>query len=222
MSADLTLPASSFWLRPNPKYSGQSPIAALFSRLTAKFGDDWTHQFVGASAEESARLRENWEREWADAFVKAKLSPAHVNMALYGWNRLGKVPNLGEFLAAAVPVPDPEVAFQEAAENMRRMKYGHPYQWSHPALYWAAMEVGPDDMRGLTWSVIKARWTRNLYAQLRRLQWPPVPRFEPTAATYRRPGPSRVGEVLRVIDQASEGRASDAVRATSRRRVVGQ
>lgn len=179
MANELDVPGNNFWLRPNPRYEASAPIAALWLRLAAKFGVAWTSAFVGESSEETARLRSAWEREWADAFTKAGIKPAQVRVALYGCNRLRKAPGLGEFLALAAPVPDAEMAFREAVRNLAAMRYGEPFAWSHPAVYWAAMALGADEVRQHSWTVMAVGWRRCLSEQLRRSDWPPVPEYQP-------------------------------------------
>jgi len=165
----------NWWSKANPAYEGGSPIATLWLRLSAKYLERWARQFQGADETERLAKRMTWESEWADGLSKAAVTGRQAKMALYACNRLAAPPTLPEFLALAMPIPDAEVALLEAKRNLRAMQAGSEFAWSHPAVYWAAMAVGADEVRTATWASHRSRWVKALSDQLKRTDWPEAP-----------------------------------------------
>ena len=117
-----------------------------------------------------------WARELAD-FSKTEI--------LCGLNacRSGRrfPPSLPEFLELCRPPMDPEVAFYQAVEQMKRRLYGYREkthgadEWPVPALYWAARDLMPDLLLQ-PHAVLRARWKHAL--ELRLAECPgPVPPY---------------------------------------------
>lgn len=141
----------------------------LFNRLDGMYPIRWRSAFPG---EDSIR---NWREAWADAFVDAQLTPQHVAAGIracvrqYDWP-----PSIAEFVKACRPQLDAEAAFAEACEQMRARESGCD-QWSHRAVYWAAVEFGTWNLRNSSWQTAKARWIRIFEAKLRQDDLPEVP-----------------------------------------------
>jgi len=96
------------------------------------------------------------------------------------------------------PALDPEAAYHEAVREMARRDEGAD-QWSHAAIFWAAVEVGGHDLMASTWQTMRSRWRRALEAQLARRDLPPVPPRAPAL-----PAPPRAAaspEVLRLLGE---------------------
>jgi hypothetical protein len=53
-------------------------------------------------------------------------------------------------------------------------------QWSHPAIYWAAISVSSVDLLNSTYGSIKGRWEKTFADELGKGSWPPGP--EPRTA----------------------------------------
>ena len=180
MSLMLSPPSSSEPLRPDW-------VRALFAKLSARYGTLFADRYAGVPQDV---LIAEWGAELAG------LTGDDIRHGLDGCRDLKFPPTLPEFLALCRPPIEPHTAFMEALRNMRERDLGNNPAWSHPAIYWAAVEVTYFDMRQSAYSAIKARWERALADQLRQRSWPDIPR-----ALVSLPAPSQ-----------SKG-PSDAVRA---------
>jgi len=69
----------------------------------------------------------------------------------------------------------PEVAYHEAVRGMVARQRGELGEWSHPAVYWAAVGVSSVDLLNSTYGSIKARWEKTLADELSRGTWPDIP-----------------------------------------------
>ncbi len=69
-------------------------------------------------------------------------------------------PTLPEFLKLCRPAMDYEAAYAEACEQINRRRYGQD-KWSHPAIFWAAAELG-SDLTNMRYAEIKGRWRNAL------------------------------------------------------------
>lgn len=165
----LTLQRSA-WLE--PRQIGDRRLSLmdhLFNRLDGMYPQRWRAAFPG---EDSIR---NWREAWADAFIDAGITPQQVADGIracarqYDWP-----PSITEFLKACAPQLDAEAAFSEACEQMRLREDGRD-QWSHRAVYWAAVEFGTWDLRNASWQTAKGRWTRLLAEKLAQQDLPEVP-----------------------------------------------
>jgi hypothetical protein len=154
-------------------------IERLFDRLSgfygSKFGDLWRGCDI-----------ESVKRTWAEAL--AGYSPDEIKHGLNACLSRIFPPTLPEFLMLCRPPVDFESAFCEAVEQMRRRESGCD-EWSSPAIYWAAVQIGSFDLRNATWPVIKPRWTAVLQAQLDKREWPEIP---PRLAALPAPGQSTI------------------------------
>lgn len=144
-------------------------IDQLFYRLEAMYPQRWRAAFPSQGAIEA------WRDTWADAFVDEGITPQQVADAMracrkkYDWP-----PSLTEFLKLCVPPVDHESAFHEAVNQMRRRETGDD-TWTHPAIYWAAVEFGSWELRGASWATARIRWVRILEAKLADRNLPEVP-----------------------------------------------
>ena len=59
--------------------------------------------------------------------------------------------------------------------NLALREQGRNAEWTHPAIYWAAMDVGPFDMRTAGYPQLRSRWEKALDAQMREREIKPVP-----------------------------------------------
>lgn len=146
-----------------------SRMEVLFRRFSARWGAEFGRLFADDAA------RDAWQREWADAFAAERLTDRAVKMGLDRSRRRMSPPTLAEFLELACPVPSIEGAFAEAQTMLwRRASHGDDV-WSHPAIYWAAVDFGTVELRTASWSTSQGRWTRYLTDRLRQSWCPPVP-----------------------------------------------
>ena len=183
-------------------------IDLLWLRLNTIFGAKFSSRFT------SPELVDAWKLEWADALESDGVTFKQVTRALHHFRRKVDVgrdgvecwpPNLPEFLAVAAPVPDAQQAFFEAQQMMWRRHTTGDDEWSHPAVFWAAVDYGGVELRSAAWSSAKARWCKLLDARLRASWLPPVQRVAPVSARVEckpdrdvgRAGIARAREILR-------------------------
>src|SRR5690606_33878455 len=88
-------------------------------------------------------------------------------------------PTLPEFITLCRPVADPEIAYHEAAKGMMAREKGHLGIWSHPAVYWAAVEIGQFDLVNNGYQAVKARWSKVLSEQFAKGSWDLIPDVPP-------------------------------------------
>lgn len=142
-------------------------VTALFAKLSARYGTLFADRYAGVPQD---ILLAEWGAELAG------FSGEDIRRGLDGCRDLKFPPTLPEFIALCRPPLEPHTAFMEAMRNMHARDLGQNPEWSHPAVYWAAVEVTHYDMRQTTYSAIRARWERALADQLRQREWPAIPR----------------------------------------------
>ncbi|WP_148716859.1 replication protein P [Chitinolyticbacter meiyuanensis] len=139
------------------------PIRELWNRLDGIFSGQWRSRFPDEQAVE------NWCREWAAGLHDEMVTFAMVKNGLEQLRRqMGDEvypPTLPEFVAMCKGLPDMESAFMEAQLQAGAMNFDEDV-WSHPAIYWAAVDFGMQALRLTTWKASKARWVRLLSARL--------------------------------------------------------
>lgn len=155
----------SVWLEVHPKLN-VSLIDHLWNRLHGMYLDKWSRQFPD---EVSVA---NWQESWIAALEAKRIVPAEINEGL---NRCAEVhpvfpPTLGEFLAACRPPLPPEASFYEAVRGMAARDNGESFAWSHPAIFWAAAEVG-FELRITPYPQIASRWASVLKEVQERGSW---------------------------------------------------
>ena len=142
-------------------------VKALFAKFSARYGTLFADRYAGVPQDV---LIAEWGAELAGC------SGEDIRRGLDGCRDLKFPPTLPEFLALCRPPIEPHTAFMEAMRNLRERDLGRNPAWSHPAIYWAAVEVTHYDMRQSTYSAIRGRWERALADQLRHRAWPDIPR----------------------------------------------
>ncbi len=162
MSLTLTPPSSADAQPLRPDW-----VKALFAKLSARYGTLFADRYAGVPQD---ILLAEWGAELAG------FSGDDIRRGLDGCRDLKFPPTLPEFIALCRPPLEPHTAFMEAMRNMHARDLGQNPEWSHPAVYWAAVEVTHYDMRQTTYSAIRARWERALADQLRQREWPVIPR----------------------------------------------
>lgn len=162
---------SSMSLRPS---STERPlqadwVRALFAKLSARYGTLFADRYAGVPQD---LLMAEWGSELAG------FTGEEIRRGLDGCRDLKFPPTLPEFLALCRPPIEPHTAYIEALRNLHARDLGENPEWSHPAVYWAAVEVTHFDLRQHTYAAIRARWERALSDQLRLRAWPPIPRAQ--------------------------------------------
>jgi hypothetical protein len=164
MTGSLTLPParSPDGSQPLPKQW----VAKLFTKLTARYGTLFTDRYGGLALSE---VQEEWAEELAG------YTGNELQRGIDGCRGLKFPPTLPEFQMLCRPPLDPQVAFGEAIRNLAKRDQGEDAPWSHPAIFWASMEIGHFELRNSTYPQIKATWERVLSEQMAKRQHEPVP-----------------------------------------------
>ena len=146
-----------------------SHIEMLWRRISAIYAGQFARDF-----KDPVQI-EMWKLEWADALQQERITFKQALMALHHFRRKSlEPPSLYTFLAYASPIPDFQEAFVEARKQLPLRETGRDV-WSHPAIYWAAVDFGGFELRNTTLASGRLRWAKLLNARLR-LHWlPPIP-----------------------------------------------
>lgn len=167
-STNLANPFSK-WFDAHPALDGKSLMERLFDRLDGAYPHKWRSNFPNAQA------IDNWMTSWAEAFEEEGVTPADIKAGLkacrsqYEWP-----PSCAEFIKACRPSVSPTVAYYEAIKGLSERQKGEMGTWSHPAIYWAAVQV-QYELMGQTYSQAKALWERTLQEQMAKKEWPDIP-----------------------------------------------
>lgn len=140
--------------------------ALVVREMRLLYGAKFAQQWQGLSPRE---LRESWDQKLAG------LNEAQVRRGLAACHLREWPPTLPEFLRLCCPWMTPEVAYHEAVRGMSARQRGETGEWSHPAVYWAAVGVSSVDLLNSTYGSIKARWEKTLADELSRGTWPDIP-----------------------------------------------
>ena len=164
-------PERSGWAVPLAKLEGISLIDHLWNRLSGTYGGRWLKDFPDMQS------IENWKAAWAEALDEERVTPQEVAEGLRTCRR--KFPDwppaVGEFIQACRPWMIPEVAYHDAVAGMQARKRGEMGNWAHPAVYWAAVDVGAHDLLNCGYSVLRVRWERAFADELAAGQWREIP-----------------------------------------------
>lgn len=161
-----TCEAMSVWTTPHQKLDGVSLIDHLFNRLNGTYPNKWRANFRDLQA------IEDWRAAWAEAFDDEGLTPADIAQGIKNCHRMFDwPPSLTEFLRACRPNLEPDVAFFEAVRGMQARRNGDRGEWSHPAIFYAAVMVGQHDMLNCSYQQLESRWKKALSEQLAVGHW---------------------------------------------------
>jgi hypothetical protein len=138
-----------------------SLMDVLFQRLSGVYLGSWKTYFPSQSAVD------NWATTWAEAFEEDRITPDEIAIGIRNMRQMyvDWAPNLPQFLKACRPKLDPMAALDEAMRQMRARQECKDI-WSHPAIFWAAVEVTEHDMLNRTPADLQPRFTRALQALL--------------------------------------------------------
>lgn len=115
-----------------------------------------------------------WVSYWAEQL--AGYSDAEIRRGLAGLDGREWPPTLPEFKRLCRPPIDPQAAFYEALAGILARERGDIGEWSHPAIYWAAVKVGAFDLKNTGYGQIQKRWEAALQAVLDAGGYEPIPR----------------------------------------------
>ncbi|MES5323010.1 replication protein P [Alcaligenes phenolicus] len=191
---------SNPWLLRHTKLEGISLMDHLYNRLNGIYPNKFRSNFRDKQA------IEDWKQAWAEAFDEEGVSPNDVALGIKNCRRMFDwPPSLPEFLRACRPQLEPETAFFQAVRGMQARVRGEMGEWSHPAIYHAAISIGQFDMLNQAYTQLEQRWHKVLGDQLAKGQWAeiPPPRLALTSPQDweqgRREGQRRVRDLAQVI-----------------------
>lgn len=149
---------------------GISTMDHLFNRLDGAYPHKWRSNFGTPEA------IDNWKISWAEAFEDERVTPADIRAGLKACrSRYDWPPSCAEFIKACKPSVDPLVAYYEAVNGMQARERGEKGEWSHPAIFWAAVQISAYDLKNQSYSQIKVRWESALQEQMAKGEWSAVP-----------------------------------------------
>lgn len=144
-------------------------IRQLLSQLTDAIGSKMADLYAG-------RERVDVEREWEQGL--ADMTREELARGVQAARLRPFAVNVSEFAHLCRPALDPEYAFSEAQTGLAARDRGEKGEWSHPAVYRAAMNHAWDVHRR-TYREMRRIWNRALAIELEK-GWgddvPPVPR----------------------------------------------
>jgi len=121
----------------------------------------------------NAKQMEEMKHYWA-----VKLGALSDGELLRGYDALQTrswPPTLPEFIGLCRPNLDPAIAYHEACVQGPRRERGEEDRWSHPAIYWAWVNVGAFAITHQPYESLKARWSEALMRYANDPGLPPVP-----------------------------------------------
>jgi hypothetical protein len=162
MSLTLWQPKSTSETKPLPR----EWIDKLFAKFMARYGQLFKDRFAGIPMD---MVMDEWANELAG------FTGPELQRGLDGCRALKFPPTLPEFMAMCRPPVDAHSAYVEAVRNLALRDQGRDAPWSHPAIFWAAVELGSFDMRNNSYPTIRARWERALDHYMRERDHKPIP-----------------------------------------------
>ncbi|KMM24866.1 hypothetical protein L540_03295 [Bordetella pseudohinzii] len=141
-------------------------VKKLFQRFAAMYGDKLPKMWRRVPEEQMHAI-------WAEDLCG--FSGHEIVVGLNACKQREWPPTLPEFMKMCRPWMNPEVAYHEAVAGMACRRHGDKGQWSHPAIYWAAVNTGSHNLLNSTYTTMKARWERAFSDELAKDDWHPVP-----------------------------------------------
>jgi Replication protein P len=207
---------TSKWTVGRAKLEGLSLMDHLFNKLAGAYPATWKAAFSNDFA------LENWRDTWAEAFEEEGITPQDIASGLRNIRKLyvDWTPNLHQFLHACLPPIDPEGALYEAIREIPKRAMAED-KWSHPAIYWAAVQIGEFDLTSKTVKDLQPRFTRALKDVLSKPEAiepvpAPAPRLAaPTQTMDKKAADATLATLLgglkkRFVDAEPKGASGDA------------
>lgn len=174
-------------------------VEKLFSHMQALYGN----KFIDMWRDTDIKLVKDL---WADEMGKlsgVELKRGYSSLMTRDWP-----PTLPEFVKACKPSVDPLVAYYEAVNGMQAREQGKKGEWSHPAIFWAAVPMSYD-LKHVGYSQIKTRWEKALKDEMEKGEWAAVP--EPLPALPA-PGKSELSRehAEKMVSELKAGSATKA------------
>lgn len=144
----------------------QSWVERMFDQMLLTYGKKFTDQWGGADFD---KLTAHWAREMA-SYTPAEIKRGLAALELRDWP-----PTLPEFKKMCRPPVDTTAAYYEAVNGVQERERGNVGKWSHPAIFWASVQIGAFDLKNVSYSQIKDRWEKALQDEMEKGQWEAIP-----------------------------------------------
>lgn len=155
--------------------SSVNPMDWLFGEIHGLFGNAFLDKFrSGHTVNGKDTGIENMKSVWAAKIRENRMHLGEIKRGIAGCGRLKFPPSWSEFFELCRPAINVDAAIYEAVEQLQKRKDGQD-NWSHPAIYWAAVKFGYHEMTTLSHSQIKPRFSGLLATYLAQPDLPPVP-----------------------------------------------
>ena len=143
----------------------QMYVARLFERLGGQLGNKMADLYANAPPLVV-------QYEWSTALAGFNKHELKRGIAACQTRRFA--PTVGEFAQLCRPTLDPDVAWAEAGEGLTARERGEHGEWSHPAVYRAAM-VMYSEVRAGNLRACRSRWDVRLRQEFEKGFMEPVP-----------------------------------------------
>lgn len=180
-------------------------VEKLFDRMQALYGNKFIDMWRDTNIDLVKKL-------WAEEM--GKLSADELKRGYAGLMARDWPPTLPEFVKACKPSIDPLVAYYEAVSGMQAREQGQKGQWSHPAIFWAAVKVSAYDLKHASYSQIKQRWEKALQDEMEKGELAAVPEPLPALPAPGKSALSREHAEKMVSELKADGIAKAATDKT--------
>lgn len=170
----------------------QPQIEKIFREMRLTFGRRFAEQWAMSDAD-MLDLKMHWAEKLFGLTDKELWTGFHAIATME------RPPTLSEFLKACRPPLDPLAAYHEAVQGMSARMHGEPGKWSHPAIFWAAVQVSSFDLLNQTYQAVRARWERALAEEMRKPRWAAIPEVAPAIGHVTQMTREQATQVLREL-----------------------
>lgn len=138
-------------------------ITDIFRFMTMQYGQRFVDQWSMVEMAELMRFWSDSLRGYTNEEITRGLS------TLGAWP-----PTLPEFLKLCRPPIDPVAAYNEACSGIAARAAGREFDWSSPAIFWAASAMS-FDLRSKSYWQNRAQWEATLRREIECNTWPDIP-----------------------------------------------
>jgi len=141
-------------------------IDALFAKMSTYYGNKFSDMWRDSNMQ---AVKSVWAQELR------KLSREDFTRGANALMTQEWPPTLPQFIKLCRPAIDSVTAYYEAVNGAVAREQGMMGEYSHPAIFWAAVKVGAFDLKHQTYSGIKGRWETALAQEMAKAEWQPIP-----------------------------------------------
>lgn len=141
-------------------------IDALFAKMSTYYGNKFADMWRDSSMQ---AIKSVWSQELRKLSKEDFARGANALMT-QEWP-----PTLPQFIKLCRVQIDSLTAYYEAVNGAVAREQGMMGEYSHPAIFWAAVKVGAFDLKHQTYSAIKGRWENALAHEMAKAEWSAIP-----------------------------------------------